>query len=312
MMWPNRWLPILRRMVRRGGTTEARAAARALSDFGTFEDVPLVVAWERTYVRQASERTLWTRLARRTSPTLSIHDLGRSSYSVGARAVHLKQTRRKAAALLMYLVSRPKQTATREQVLDELWPEQTPRGAANSLHQTLYFLRRTIDPWYEDDLAIDYIVFGSEVVFLEPDLVHIDSISFQRQAADAITRGNLTREGPAILQSYGGRFAPEFAYEEWAMSWSDRVHSTYLQLAQATSNALIDSGQPLQAVNVLSAAAIADPEALEIEAALVRALWLSGARAAAAEQYGHFALAHQRDLGLAAPALSELVTHPSG
>ena len=165
----------------------------------------------------------------------------------------------------MYLASRSKQTATREQVLEELWPEQSPSGAINSLHQTLYFLRRTIDPWYEDNQAVDYIAMGSELVYLDQDLVHVDSVSFQRQASDAIARANLTRDGTAILRAYGGRFAPEFSYEDWAMAWGDRVHATYLQLAEMTAAALVESGQLTQAVDVLSATSVADPEAHEIE-----------------------------------------------
>ena len=104
----------------------------------------------------------------------------------------------------MYLASRSKQTATREQVLEELWPEQSPSGATNSLHQTLYFLRRTIDPWYEDNQAVDYLAMGSDLVYLDQDLVHVDSVSFQRQATEAIARADLAREGSAILQAYGG------------------------------------------------------------------------------------------------------------
>ncbi len=65
--------------------------------------------------------------------------------------------RRKSASLLMFLVTRPNFTATREQVLEELWPDNDPSSASNSLNQSLYFLRRDIDPWYEDDMSLEYI-----------------------------------------------------------------------------------------------------------------------------------------------------------
>jgi len=49
----------------------------------------------------------------------------------------------------------------------------------------------------------------------------------------------------------------------------------------------------------------AEPDAEEIQVALVRLYRLSGAHAAAAEQYGHYAQS-LRDLGIDPPALSEV------
>ena len=71
--------------------------------------------------------------------------------------VPIGSIRRRAAALLYYLVSRPTQTATREQIMEELWPDLVPTSAANSLNQTLYFLRREIDPFYDEDESYEYV-----------------------------------------------------------------------------------------------------------------------------------------------------------
>ena len=86
------------------------------------------------------------------------------------------------------------------------------------------------------------------------------------------------------------------------MAWGDRVHATYLQLAEMTASALVESGQLTQAVDVLSATIVTDPEAHEIESALIRTLWKVGARAAAVEQYSHYAAAYERDLGIDPPS----------
>ena len=183
---PNRWLPILRRQLTAGNTANAHAAANLLVRFGLAGDVPRLVAFEWTYVRKPQLRVFGGQLARRVAPTLVLHDLGRSEFRVGGRDLRLSQTRRKAASLLVYLASRPRQAATREQVLEELWPDLDPAGAVNSLHQTLYFLRRHIDPWYEDRIAVDYVALESEMAYLDPDLVQVDSVAFLRQASAAI------------------------------------------------------------------------------------------------------------------------------
>ncbi len=78
-----RWLPVLRRELTHGNTPCGHAAARLLSAFGLLEDVPRLTAYERTYGHRSRVKGLGKALVRRTSPTLLLHDLGRTVYSVG-------------------------------------------------------------------------------------------------------------------------------------------------------------------------------------------------------------------------------------
>ena len=185
--WPRRWLPALRRQLDAGGTANAMAAARLLDEFGEAADVTKLRAFAKTYRRQLrGGAALGRGLSRRVAPTLSIFDLGRAKFIVGAREVNLAQMRRKSAALLMLLVTRPGHTATREQVLDELWPDSDPESAANNLNQSLYFLRRDIDPSFEDDISVEYVGLQGDVVWLSVDLTSVASVVFATQARTAI------------------------------------------------------------------------------------------------------------------------------
>jgi DNA-binding SARP family transcriptional activator len=298
---PNRWLPILRRQLSAGNTANAHAAANLVARFGLASDVPRLVAFEWTYIRKSQLRALGRQLARRVAPTLVLHDLGRSEFQIGVRDLRLSQTRRKAASLLVYLASRPKQAATKEQVLEELWPDLDPAGAANSLHQTLYFLRRHIDPWYEERLAVDYVALESEMAYLDPDIVQVDSVAFMRQANYALESHVEAADGWELLKSYSGRFAPEFEYEEWAIAWRDSVHGAYLRLAQATHERFVAAGRVDMAVEVLARALSIDPKALELEESLVEVLLADGALAAAARQYEHFAAAFRAEYAIEPP-----------
>ena len=108
---------------------------------------------------------LATQLIRRVSPTVRVHDLGLTSYEDRGRdVVALTETRRKPAALLLYLVTRPDLAATREQVMEASGPTRARSRPCNSLHQTLFFLRRDIEPWYEDGSTADYIHMDAELV----------------------------------------------------------------------------------------------------------------------------------------------------
>ncbi len=305
--FPDRWLPSLRRCVATGGNPRAHQAARLVAKFGTRADLVVLAAWEQTYVRQARQRSLAAALSRRVTPRLRLRDLGRTEISMESSTVLMSQVRRRAAGLLLFLASRPGQTAGRELVLDGLWPDSDPRDALNSLHQSLFYLRRSIDHWYEDSVSADYIVLESEMVYLDPDLVGVDSVDFHAQAVAALSAPGHGEHSKQALALYRGRFAPEFEYEEWAIDYRGRTHALYLRLVHAVSDHSFAAGSYAEAANGLAAALRMDPDAFELEGHLVRALWMQGTRAAAIEHYRHFAHAHSRELGLPAPALDDLL-----
>ena len=147
--FPDRWRPILVRQLGQPGNPSARVAARLLMEYGAREDAAQLEAFERREAPVGRKAALSRALVRRVSPTLRIHDLGRTTYEVAGEDLRASAARRKALALLLYLVTRPRQIATREQVMEELWPNQTPSSATNSLHQTLHFVRRDIAPWQD-------------------------------------------------------------------------------------------------------------------------------------------------------------------
>ena len=231
------------RQVERHEKSPGRSSAKLLADFGTLDHLQPLMEYERAVGVRSRRRSYSKDLVRRTSPTLRVHDLGRTWYEIAGRSLRSSDSRRKASTLLLYLVTRTKQTATREQIMDDLWPDQAPDSALNSLHQTLHFVRRDIAPWVDEGVSADYVPMGLELVFLDPDLVQVDSVAFLRQATAAISSQELARRGPDLFALYSGRFAPEFEYEEWAADWRTLVHTTYLHLTHATAQALSSSGR---------------------------------------------------------------------
>ncbi len=303
--WPDRWLPVLRRQLERGDVASARVAALLLDEFGAFEDVVRLRAYAKTYSRRGRiTGQLGRSLAKRVGPRLEVLDLGRVRLRVGDRVTELSAMRRKPASLLMYLVTRPNFTATREQVLEELWPENDPGSAANSLNQSLYFLRRDIDPWYEDDLSIEYIPFEGDLVWLDPELVRVTSADFL-SALRLARRDPDTSTALALLDRYHGQFAPEFEYDEWAITWRTRVQVAFLEFAHGVVTALIHDEAFADARDVALRALEADPDARDLERKLIALYWRLGSRSAATAQYLHFA-AQERADGADPPSMTEL------
>ena len=249
---PERWVPALGRQLALQDPATAFAAAALVARYGTLDDAKLLKAFDRTHPSRPRRRGYVTKLIRRVSPTVRVHDLGPTRYEVGDREVVVTETRRRSAMLLLYLITHPRLAATKEQVMEGLWPDQSPGSAINSLHQTLFVLRRDLEPWYEEGATADYVRMESDMVFLDSEIFQIDSVSFNRQATDILRTGTASERGPEMLRLYRGRFAPEFEYEEWADPWRTQLHATYLHLAHATARALIRDGRVAEAVDVLT------------------------------------------------------------
>ena len=182
-------------------------------------------------------------------------------------------------------------------------------AASNSLNQSLYFLRRNIDPWYEDDVSVDYLVLQGDLLWLDPDVVTVSSTTFLEKAAEARSRTQIG-DVLAVLDRYTGRFAPEFEYEEWAGSWRSRLHATYLAFANSAIDAMLTSGRYADVEQVATRVLAISPDASEIEQKLVIAYWRSGARSAARAHHNHLAEVDRAD-GLDPPSLRELVEDSS-
>ena len=304
--YPNRWRPVLRRQLVGNHNPSAAAAASLLSEYGAHEDAEPLAHYEQS--AHLGRRTRLSRaLVRRVSPTLRVHDLGRTTYEVAGQEVRSSAARRKALGLVLYLVTRPKQTAIREQLMEELWPGQTPASALNSLHQTLHFVRRDIAPWREGGATADYVALDSEIIYLDPELVQVDSVAFMRQATEAMASADPAPTGVSIARLYAGRFAPEFEYEDWAEDWRTLVHGQFLRLSQATAAGLTKSGAIHAAIDVLTRAVEIDGMALDLRASLIRALVRDGAVDAANDHYRQYAKVSKREFGVRAPRLEALL-----
>ncbi len=304
---PRRWLPLLRQALGNGAPS-GDSAARLIDAHGEPRDVALLRAYARTYRARGASPRLGDALSLRTSPRLRVRDLGRVILEVGERSVGLASMRRKPSALLMYLVSRPAFSSHRDQVLDDLWPDADPASAINSLNQSLYFLRREIDPWYEDGQSPDYIGFAGDLVWLNADLVRSDSAEFL--GALQKWKPGSAAETLEVLSRYSGHFAPEFEYEEWALSYRSKLKAKFLEIATSSISRMIRTRDLEGARSIALLALEVDDTPSDIERALIWLHWRLGARSAARAQFEHLMRIDERD-GLQPEPLSDLVEGPA-
>jgi DNA-binding SARP family transcriptional activator len=302
---PERWRTALRATLDRDGAALNLPAARLLESIGDSSDIPRLRHLARQARRRPEATSLGRALARRLANIVRLEDQGRISLEIGNRVVLGSTIRRKVLAMLAYLVTRPDLSATRDQVLDALWPDLDPEVAVNSLNQTVYFLRRVFEEQYSDDLSPGYVHHDSDVVWLDSDLISSRSVDCRQLIRDLPDRPD-PADVDRLTRMYRGRFALDFEYEEWAAAYRDTLHATYLEIVERSVLDDFTMGHYDRGINIARRALDVDPSAEQIEICLLRLYRVTGAHSAAAEQYAHYAAVMRDELGLEPPPLESL------
>jgi DNA-binding SARP family transcriptional activator len=304
LLHPQRWRRELRGFLDRGPQTNALAAARLLEEVGERQDVARLRSLAKRGKRNAQTADLGRTLARRVADRIWVEDQGKTIIVAGDRSIPGTSVRRKALALLCFLISRGF-TATKDQVLDALWPDLAPDMGMNSLNQTVYFLRRILEEEYSEDLSPGYLWHDSDLVWLDSELIRTRSTEV-RSLLRQFTSRPTPDEVETLVHLYHGRFAMEFEYEEWAASYRDTLHAAYLEVVERAVIDDLGAGAYDRGISVARRALEVEPSAEQIEVGLLRLYKATGAHAAAAEQYAHYSAVLRGELGLEPPALESL------
>jgi DNA-binding SARP family transcriptional activator len=134
--------------------------------------------------------------------------------------------KKRARMLLAVLAAHAGSTLSRDIALDILWPESDPDAAVNSLNQTVFQLRRFIDPNFRQGESPEYIFSTADAIGLNPELVHTDIAEIRRlptrlAAADWRQRQALASRAASLVQ---GEFLSDFRYEDWVNRQQLTVH----------------------------------------------------------------------------------------
>ena len=191
-----------------------------------------------------------------------IHDLGPLVVEVDGRTIAGSSIRPRSLALLIYLGTRPRHAATREEAIDALWPDADPQAGLNSLNQAIYHLRRAIDPDYDaapEGSAAPYVRHEAEIVSMNPELVEFDSARLSAQL-DKIRLRPRAEELEELLDTYHGPFGSELPFEPWVERHRSTLEVGLLAVIERAIASAHAAGDYDRAINLAARASRIDPD----------------------------------------------------
>jgi DNA-binding SARP family transcriptional activator len=208
--------------------------------------------------------------------------------------------KKRARMLLAVLAAHAGSTLSRDMALEILWPDSDPNLAVNSLNQTVFQLRRFIDPTFRVGESPEYIFSTAEAIGLNPDLIHTDVAEIRRlpgrlSSSDWRQRQVLASRAATLVQ---GEFLSDFRYEDWVNRQQLAIHGEIrdrlLSVAQSPSTSFE------VAVSAQAAGALInlDPYDEPAVLALADCLAQSGRRAAAKQVLLDFVNRLESDLDM--------------
>jgi DNA-binding SARP family transcriptional activator len=291
---PDYWrLPLLELLNGRSAAERAEllAALLRVANKATFDYLANVPGTDIADGRRQLAQQLAARIFIRAFGSLTIHRGDR-------RGSGTSLDKRRLRALLGLLIVHSGRVLSRDNALDVLWPEADPVAAVNSLNQSVFQLRRVLNPDHRDGESPPYLISTPDALQLNPDLVRSDLDEFRslaqrwKRGLDAADRREVAE---AMIGIVRGEFLADLKYEEWMQQTDIAIHAevrhALLPIAQG------DGVSPDLAIRAASALIVLDEFDETAALALIQQLIASGRRLTARDVVVRFTDKLQQELG---------------
>ena len=257
----------------------------------TIEALRTVDGHDVTEVRRRLQTLQASRLFLRTFGGVSLH---RGHWDGPSLSIDKKRVR----TLLGVLAAWANSTLSRDMCVEILWPNSDADSAINSLNQTVFQLRRFIDPKYRGGESPEYVISTPDQVGLNPDLIHTDLAELRKLPAQLSGAAWSQRQEAARLavRLLRGEFLADLPYEEWSSMQQMRVHSEVRSLLLPIAVASPSDFASEVSHRAAAALLLLDPWDEKAVVALAHGLARSGQRIAARKVVIDFAARLEREL----------------
>jgi DNA-binding SARP family transcriptional activator len=199
-------------------------------------------------------------------PRLRIETLGRFEVFRGDSPIEENQWDRvQPKQLLKAIVSYGGQKIPKEILIDELWPEESPKAADSNFKTTLQRLRRSLEPSIHKYFSSSYIHLQDNLVFLDPELCQVDIdqfLSLLKRAGEKEKRGDVKAAlsfYAEAMEIYKGDFLPDEIYASWADKKREELRLRYIEFLTKMAGLYERQGVLKKAADCYKKAIQADP-----------------------------------------------------
>lgn len=218
-------------------------------------------------------------------------------------------TLKRGFRVLAYLATSPERRASREELIEELWPESDRGRIERNFHPTLSHLRRDlrrrakvgssadlagIDPvihhegLYELDPAIDWWIDADELRRLAEEGRRLVAEGLDEQAAEAWLAAWRLYRGPLL----------DGVYDRWAAGRREALHRLYLEVLRSLGETFERLERADEAIDAYRALLAEDPLQEGVHVALMRFYAERGRRDLVRRQYERLSNLLRSELGV--------------
>jgi class 3 adenylate cyclase/tetratricopeptide (TPR) repeat protein len=194
-------------------------------------------------------------------------------------------------ALLAILVTRANEVVSTDRLVEELWGEAPPEGAANALQAAISRLRRALEAGRGEEAPGPRVLTQPPGYLLEVDPKRIDAGLFERLVAEgsrALTAGDPGRASAVLGEALGlwrGSALGEFTYEPFAQPEIARLDELRLTATEDRIEAELCLGRHAEVVGELEALVTRHPFRERMRVQLILSLYRSGRQAESLDVY---------------------------
>lgn len=220
---------------------------------------------------------------------------------------------RKAIAIFRYLLTRRFYTATKEELMELLWPEASPARAAHNLQVAISALRHHLDSTGRSYVLWENGSYRLVTAAIDADQRRFQDVCDSGDNAWAADHTELARKLYAeAVNRYVGDYYVDDADGMWAVTERERLLTRYL-LALERLGDLQQAIAPAEAIMWYLRLVERDPFREDIFRHLMHCFWQMGRRGDALRQYQRLADTLRDELGLEPDqrtrALYQLIVH---
>ncbi len=212
---------------------------------------------------------------------------------------------RKVRALVALLALAPGQRLSRDELIEDLWPDLDGAAGAHNLHQALYLARRAIGVGTS---AGWLTVHQDQVILCDRAEVPVDVLEFL-QAADRALAEDAESLLRTAVAAYHGELMPDLVYLDRLATRRAALASRYRTVVMRLAEKLCDNGSAHEALALFDTVLQVDPLQEAAVRGTMRALTLDGRRSEAIVAYERLRGLLRDELGVDPDAQTQRLFH---